>query len=236
MAGVRWALGLGLAALLAGVPFVFFRAIYAYEKRLREVDPGRFYRSGEMTAQGLSDAVHRFGLHAIINVQDDVPDPQLNMSFFNHHTIAESELCRQLGVRFIMLSPDTLPRSEVPEHRPAVIDQFLALMDDPKTYPALIHCKAGLHRTGCLTAVYRMEYMHWTRYEALEDLRANGFGTFVSTTANDYILDYIVSYRPRTATGEKKASAPPSSGRRLGSLPGLTGWPPSLPIRRLGVD
>lgn len=193
----RWAFGLAILATLVGVPTVFFRATYAHEKRLREVDPGRFYRSGQMTVNGFTEAIHRFGLHTIINVQEDVPDPELPESYFDRRSTRESALCRRLGVRYVMLAPDTVPRRDVPRRRPKVIDEFLTLMDDPKTYPALIHCKAGLHRTGCLTAVYRMEYLRWTPYEAIRDLRANGFGCLVSTSANDYILDYILSYQPR---------------------------------------
>jgi tyrosine-protein phosphatase SIW14 len=193
----RWTLGLALLGMIVGVPTVFFRATYAYEKRLREVDPGRFYRSGQMTVEGFTEAIRRLGLHTIINVQDDVPDPELPQSYFHRQTTRESELCRRLGVRYVMLAPDLVPRREAATVQPKTIRQFLALMDDPKTYPALIHCKAGLHRTGCLTAVYRMEYLGWTPYEAVRDLRANGFGCFVSTSANDYILDYILSYRPR---------------------------------------
>lgn len=193
----RWAFGLGMLAILIGVPTVFFRSTYAYEKRLREVEAGRFYRSGQLTVAGFTDVIHRFGLHTIINVQEDVPDPELPQTYFDRHTTHESELCRRLGVRYVMLAPDIVPRREASRRRPRVIDEFLALMDDSKTYPALIHCKAGLHRTGCLTAVYRMEYLGWTPYEAIRDLRANGFGCLVSTSANDYILDYILTYQPR---------------------------------------
>ncbi len=200
----RWAMGIGIVVLIVGVPTVFFRATYAYEKRLREVDPGRFYRSGQMTVAGFTEAIRRFHLRTIINVQDDVPDPDLPQTYFDHHTISESELCRRLGVHYVALAPDVVPRRDVPTRRPKVIEEFLALMDDPKTYPALIHCKAGLHRTGCLTAIYRMEYMGWTRYEAVRDLRANGFGCLVSTSANDYILDYIVSYRPKMRVQSSK--------------------------------
>jgi tyrosine-protein phosphatase SIW14 len=60
----------------------------------------------------------------------------------------------------------------------------------------LLHCKAGLHRTGVLVATYRLEYEGWTPAAALAELRANGFGEWASTAANDYILDYILAYRP----------------------------------------
>ncbi len=70
-------------------------------------------------------------------------------------------------------------------------------MDDEASYPVLIHCRAGLHRTGVLSAVYRMEYQGWSPLEAFEELRAHGFGTFACTAANEYVRQYVLTYRRR---------------------------------------
>jgi tyrosine-protein phosphatase SIW14 len=186
-----------IAVLLFVVwPFIYFRWTYDHGKRLRTVEPGHFYRSGQMTAEGFRDAVRELGLKTIINVQDDVPDPALD-SFWSSRTIRESELCRELGVRYVNLAPDLVERSAVPESHPGVIDQFLKLMDDPEIYPALIHCRAGLHRTGVLCAVYRMEYDGWSNLAAFQELKAHGFGEFACTAANEYVNQYVIQYRPR---------------------------------------
>jgi protein tyrosine phosphatase (PTP) superfamily phosphohydrolase (DUF442 family) len=186
---------LGVAFVL-GV-YLYFRAAYGYHKRLRTVEPGRFYRSGQMTAEGFIDAVRRLGIRTIINVQDDYPDPDLDLHFFSGETIKESELCRRLGVQYVWLSPDLQPRTTPGGPRPRVIREFLALMDDPSTYPVLLHCKAGLHRTGVLTALWRMEYQGWSRAAAWRELQAHGFGPWVGTGANDYIAQYVLNYRRR---------------------------------------
>jgi hypothetical protein len=83
----------------------------------------------------------------------------------------------------------------VPQQRPRAIDRFLALMDDRDNYPVLIHCRAGLHRTGVMTAVYRMEYDGWSPQQAIRELKANGFGEWPCTPANDYITQYILTYQ-----------------------------------------
>ncbi|HEV3257273.1 MAG TPA: tyrosine-protein phosphatase [Gemmataceae bacterium] len=191
----RWTLGLGIAALLTVVPVVYFRCVYAHGKRLRVVTPGLVYRSGQMTVAGFIDAVARYHLRTIINLQDELPDPDIRQSFLNGHTIAESELCRRLGVRYVYLAPDLISHRRVPAGRPVAIEQFLALMDDPANYPVLLHCRAGLHRTGVMAAVYRMEYDGWTPEQAIRELKANGFGYFACTSANDYITQYILTYR-----------------------------------------
>jgi tyrosine-protein phosphatase SIW14 len=191
----RWTLGLLIAALVTIVPAVHFRWVYTHSKRLREVTPGKFYRSGEMTAAGFRAAVALYRFRTIVNLQDEYPDPDLSKNYFGNGTIKESELCRRLGVRYVYLPPDLILRRQVPARRPQAIDRFLVLLDDPAAYPVLIHCRAGLHRTGVMTAVYRMEYEGWSPRRAMEDLKANGFGEWPCTAANDYITQYILTYQ-----------------------------------------
>jgi tyrosine-protein phosphatase SIW14 len=191
-----WMAGGVLALFLIAVPFIYYRYEYTYGKRLRVVERGRVYRSGQMTAPGFRAALRRLGIKTVLNVQDDVPDPKLWKGYFTRQTIHESELCKEMGVRFVCIGPDLIDRRLLPVERPRAIDDFLELMDNPANYPVLIHCKAGLHRTGCLVAVYRMEYDHWSMTDALRELKAHGFGEFVSTRDNDYIAQYLVNYKP----------------------------------------
>jgi protein tyrosine/serine phosphatase len=192
----RWTLGLLLAAFVVGVPAFYHRWDYNYAKRLRVVTPGRVYRSGQLTADGFADAVTRNRIRTVINLQDEYPDPDVHRTFFSRDTVKESELCRRLGVRYVHLPPDLIARRRVPAERPAAIDRFLAVLDDPDAYPVLIHCKAGLHRTGVMVAVYRMEYEGYSPQEAVREVKANGFGRAACTSANDYIMQYILTYRP----------------------------------------
>ena len=160
-----------------------------------------------MTAPGFIEAVDRYHFHTIINLQDEFPDPDITLGYFTSQTIKESELCGQLGVRYVFLGPDLVSRKRVPYDRPPAIDRFLALMDDPETYPVLVHCRAGLHRTGVMVAVYRMEYQGWRHEQAYEEMKANGFADWPCTTANDYITQYIDAFQrgirnePALATG-----------------------------------
>ena len=85
-----------------------------------------------------------------------------------------------MGVKFVFLPVELVNGREFPRKHPPTIDAFLALMDDQSTYPVLIHCRAGLHRTGVLAALYRQEYEGWTSAEALRELKNHGFGEFVA--------------------------------------------------------
>jgi tyrosine-protein phosphatase SIW14 len=204
----KWALAGVAAVAAAGLPFLNYRAAYAHHKRLREVEPGVLYRSGEMTAQGFRDAVRARGIRTVVNCQNEFPDPALPRTFWDRGTVPESEVCRELGVRYVHLDPDLCDNRLDPAARPRVIDEFLAVLDDPANRPVLLHCKAGLHRTGCLAAVYRMEFDGWGPRRALDELKAHGFGDSAATAANDYVRQYLLNFRPRSR---------PEAGVRVGS-------------------
>ena len=108
---VRWMLAGTIVFLVAVVPVGFYRAVYAHGKRLREVSPERVYRSGQMTAPGFAEAVDRYHIRTVINLQDDYPDPDIDRRWLGGGTVTESELCRQLGVRFVFIAPDLIPRA-----------------------------------------------------------------------------------------------------------------------------
>ncbi len=195
----HWILGGALAVLILCVPFAYYRYAYTDVKRLRVVEPGVLYRCGQLSADGFTRAVLRLGIRTIVNVQDEdeALDPDVRGNWLNSRTIKESELCRQLGVRYINLKPDLISRRRVPADRPEAIDGFLEIMDDPANHPVLLHCRAGLHRTGILAAVYRMEYDRWTPLEVVDEMKEHGFGAFFCTSSNDYVAQYVLSYRPR---------------------------------------
>jgi hypothetical protein len=42
-----------------------------------------------------------------------------------------------------------------------------------------------------------MEYQGWTQDRAFLDMKAQGFGAWVCTSANDYVKQYVTTYQPR---------------------------------------
>jgi len=210
---VRWILVAGIVVLVAVVPLVHYRSVYAHGKRLREVEPNRVYRSGQMTADGFRDARDQYGLRTVICLRDDDPDPEVALGFCpGSGTIKESDLCRRLGLQYLFIAPDLISKRAPSEQRPEGIERFLEVMDNPDSYPVLIHCNAGLNRTGVLVAVYRMEYQGWSRAEAFRDTLENGFGRTQCTAANEYIRQYILTYEPGRRQPEARSQK--AEGRR----------------------
>ena len=210
---LSWTFGIALALFMTVTPYVYYRQCYETNKRFRVVQSGKLYRSGCLTVEGFEDAIKRHGIRTVLNLQEEAPDPDLDASYFSTRTERESELCKRLGVNYEFLQVDLQPPNTVPHDRPESIAKFLALMDNPKNYPVLVHCRAGLHRTGVLVALYRMEYNGWSSFEALEELRSLGFGRIASYAPNEYIWQYVLAYQPR---GTKSSAAPTG---RLTSLP-----------------
>ena len=212
----RWGLALLVAAAVVGVPTAYYRATYAHAKRLRVVEPGVAYRSGQLTAAGFREAFRRYKIGVVVNLQEEARDPLVPEGWQARPSVTESEVCKQAGVRYVSLDGGVLDHpDQEPGVRPRAIDQFLDLMDEARAEgrPVLFHCKAGLHRTGLLAAIYRMEYDGWTKARAVRELRANGFGTFAATEANDYVKRFVVDYEPGLRHGQPravKAAVPPS--------------------------
>lgn len=202
---LRWILGIAAATVAIGPPIALYRAQYIHAKRFREVEPGKLYRSGQMTSDGFREAIERFHIKTVVNLQHEEPDPMLLNRWLGKPTMRESELCAELGVKYVLLKPDVLPPGNTVDMEPPVVKDWLAILDDEKNYPILLHCKAGLHRTGRLTAIYRMEYHDWSPGEALRELRANGYGFVAASESDDFVIQFIQNYKPRGKQQQKQA-------------------------------
>ena len=56
------------------------------------------------------------------------------------------------------------------------IDSFLRVVNDPANQPVYVHCADGKHRTGVMTAVYRMTQNGWTSDQAFKEMKSYKFG------------------------------------------------------------
>ena len=105
----------------------------------------------------------------------------------------EIEQLKQLGVKTIIdLRKDKVPQAaewagkaglkyfNIPmkASRRATDEQtayFLKLVNDPDNGPVYVHCKGGRHRTGALTAVYRITRDGWTADQAWAEMKRYDF-------------------------------------------------------------
>jgi len=176
-------------AVLTGLPAGYAAYQHTNFRNVRVVKPGVLYRSGQLSQQGLERLVHDHGIKTVISLRDsdsqDVPPPDLK----------EEEFCKAQDIRHVRIAPKSWwPEYDGPAPAEQGIETFLRVMDNPANYPVLLHCFAGIHRTGAMVAVYRMEFDRWTNSESLYELRATGYKNLDRELD---VLGYLECYRAR---------------------------------------
>jgi tyrosine-protein phosphatase SIW14 len=88
----------------------------------------------------------------------------------------------------------------------AKLAQFLELVNDPANQPVYVHCQGGRHRTGVMTAVYRMTKDGWTADRAFAEMKQYKFGAdFLHSEFKDFVYAYHVT-APAVVATTKAAS------------------------------
>lgn len=115
-----------------------------------------YFRGSQPTHSQLS-TLKAMGVKTIIDLRRDfVPE--------------ERQWTNELGLNYFNLS--------LKASQPATKEQteyFLRLVNDPANAPVYVHCKGGRHRTGALTAVYRITHDGWTAAQAWEEMKKYDF-------------------------------------------------------------
>jgi protein tyrosine/serine phosphatase len=121
-------------------------------KRFAVVEHGKLYRSGQLAGWQLERAITKYGIRTVV-------------SFAPREAKREHALCRRHGVAFHLFG---LPADGVGD--PGAYVQFLKIAGDPANQPVLVHCQAGVARTGAAVALYRQAFHGWTHEKALAEL------------------------------------------------------------------
>jgi protein tyrosine/serine phosphatase len=100
----------------------------------------------------------------------------------------EKGLVEAAGMKFVRIP---LTTTEAPAEM--AITQFLALVNDPANQPVYVHCQGGRHRTGTMTAIYRMTRDGWTPARAYEEMKQYRFEGFPGHPA---LKNFVLGYQP----------------------------------------
>jgi protein tyrosine/serine phosphatase len=176
----RW-LGVLLVVLAVMAPVAVALHECAQTPNLHVVREGVLYRGGQMSLWGLERKVHELGIRTVVSLRDgSQPNDR-----------AEEAFCKSNGISFVRIPPRSWLGVRGTAAVDVGVDAFLAVMREPKNHPVLIHCYAGIHRTGAYCAIYRMEREGWSRERALQEMQAYGYTTFEEE--ND-IHGYLTTY------------------------------------------
>ncbi len=75
------------------------------------------------------------------------------------------------------------------------MDAFLAVVNDPASQPVYVHCVGGRHRTGVMTAVYRMTNHGLTGRQAFEEMKQFRYGP---DFLHPEFKEFVQGYDPKT--------------------------------------
>lgn len=176
-------------AVLVGGPYAYFSFREKHLRNFRVVKEGVLYRSGQLSPAGMKRILHDHHIKTVITLRDADTPAELPPDH-------EEELfCLSQEVKYVRITPRPWWAPDGPPPVEVGVRQFLEVMDDPANYPVLVHCFAGVHRTGAYCAIYRMEYEGWANERALEEMKACGYDNL------DHEWDirgFLLGYRPGT--------------------------------------
>ena len=176
-------------AMVVAAPLVYSSHCNTHLRNLRVVEAGVLYRSGQLTPAGLERVIHDHHIKTVITLR------AARQSGGKSPDEWEESFCSAKGVNHVRIVPRVWGADEAGEI-PAEqgVQQFLAVMDKKENHPVLVHCFAGVHRTGTMCAIFRMEYHGWTAERAMEEMQLYGFAP---EDMHQHIGAYLRSYEPR---------------------------------------
>lgn len=135
-----------------------------------------YYRGAQPAGDDYEDLA-RLGVKTVINL---IGDSDLD------HT--EQGSVEAAGMRYV-----NIPMSTRKEPTPAQLTQFLSIVNDAASQPVYVHCVGGRHRTGVMTAVYRMTRDGITGDAAFKEMKQFKYGPdFLHPEFKKFVQTYDV--------------------------------------------
>jgi tyrosine-protein phosphatase SIW14 len=143
-----------------------------------------YYRGAQPEGRDYADLA-ALGIKTVINLTSD--DAQTN----------EESMVERAKMTYFEMPMTT--------HKPptaAQLARFLKIVNDPANQPVYVHCVGGRHRTGVMTAAYRMTEDGWTADRAFSEMKQYKFG---ADFLHPEFKQFVYAYRAEPA---KPAASP----------------------------
>jgi uncharacterized protein (TIGR01244 family) len=154
----------------------------------------KYYRGAQPAGQDYADLAS-LGVKTVIDLTSDDTDPN------------EPRMTEQAGMKYVRIPMTT--------HEPPTagqLSQFLAVVNDPANEPVYVHCVGGRHRTGVMTAAYRMTGQGWTADQAFREMKTYKFGAdFLHAEFKAFVYAFHPAVTREAASSPIAAAAAPIS-------------------------
>jgi uncharacterized protein (TIGR01244 family) len=117
-----------------------------------------YFRGSQPKGQDYADLA-ALGVKTLINLTSDDADE------------SEASMAKSAGLKYLQIPMTTRVVPTADE-----ITTFLKAVTDPASQPVYVHCVGGRHRTGVMTAIYRMTLDKWTGQQAFKEMKQYKFG------------------------------------------------------------
>ena len=118
-----------------------------------------YFRGGQPQGGDYADLA-KLGVKTVINL---IGDADLDAM--------EQSSVEQYGMRYVRIPMSTRKAPTAQQ-----LETFLSIVNDTQSQPVYVHCVGGRHRTGVMTAVYRMTKDGITGVEAFKEMKRFNFG------------------------------------------------------------
>lgn len=138
-----------------------------------------YYRGAQPQGSDYADLA-RLGVKTVINLIGD-----------EDRDSGEQRSVEAQGMRYIYI-----PMSTRKAPTSTQVQQFLSIVNDAASQPVYVHCVGGKHRTGVMTAVYRMNHDGISGGAAFNEMKQFGYGP---DFLHPEFKKFVYAYKPPTA-------------------------------------
>jgi len=141
-----------------------------------------YYRGAQPQGRDYADLA-ALGIKTVINLTSDDASAD------------EKGMVENAGMKYLQIPMTTHAVPTV-----AQLAEFFKVVDNAASQPVYVHCVGGRHRTGVMTAAYRINHDGWTSDRAFKEMKQFKFGAdFLHAEFKEFVYGYPAALRAAAA-------------------------------------
>jgi len=149
-------------------------------KRWAAVEKGSIYRSGQLSPSLVEKTLKRHKIDVIVDLTNDDPQDKAQQ--------AQKKAATELGIRLTRFPLKGNGTGDIASYAGAITEIVHARRQRERV---LVHCHAGVMRTGGVVACYRLLVERRTPHFVIEELRRNRWDPKDGRVLLDYINEHL---------------------------------------------